>query len=279
MAETLSIGELAERTGVPQATLRSWESRYGFPTPARLPGGHRRYAESDVEAVHEVLRHRRSGLGLEAAVRRIASESIEENASLFAEIRRRHPDLEAQTLSKRAMLGLTRAVEDECCALAQRPLLVATFQRRHFYRASYARWVELARTARSAVVLADFATPLPVRPGLPVEIAVPYDSPVNREWSIICDAPDRPACMIGWERPGQLGGPDNRRLFEMVWSVDPQVVRDAARTALRLSEVYRPGWRNEDVDLFGDPPPSGSDDLRRASGLMTRALGYLDRRG
>ena len=31
----LSISDLAERTGVPQATLRSWEARYGFPAPAR----------------------------------------------------------------------------------------------------------------------------------------------------------------------------------------------------------------------------------------------------
>ena len=43
----LSIGELARRTGVPAATLRSWEDRYGFPRPQRLGGGHRRYAEGD----------------------------------------------------------------------------------------------------------------------------------------------------------------------------------------------------------------------------------------
>ena len=36
-----------------------WESRHGFPSPARLPGGHRRYSERDVEAVLEVLRLRR----------------------------------------------------------------------------------------------------------------------------------------------------------------------------------------------------------------------------
>ncbi len=61
---TLTISDLARRTGVPQATLRSWESRYGFPRPVRLAGGHRRYAEQDVSAVDEVLRHRRSGLSL-----------------------------------------------------------------------------------------------------------------------------------------------------------------------------------------------------------------------
>jgi DICT domain-containing protein len=273
---TLSISELAERTGVPQATLRSWEARYAFPAPVRLPGGHRRYAEGDVGAVLEVLRHRRSGLGLEAAVRRVTSAVPHETASLYAEMRRRHPDLVPQVVSKRAMLALSRAVEDECCAQAQRPLLVASFQRRHFYRASYARWVELARTARAAVVLADFAEPLPVTAGLPVEVAVPYDSPVNREWSIVCEAEDRPVCMVGWERPGQVGAPDASRRFELLWSMDPQVVRDAARLALGLVDGYRPGWRDEGWTPFEAAAPSASEDLRRATGLFTRMMGYLD---
>ena len=43
----LTIGDLAARTGVPIATIRSWESRYGFPIPSRAPGGHRRYVEGD----------------------------------------------------------------------------------------------------------------------------------------------------------------------------------------------------------------------------------------
>ena len=33
----LTIGDLADRTGVPPATLRSWEARHGFPVPVRHP--------------------------------------------------------------------------------------------------------------------------------------------------------------------------------------------------------------------------------------------------
>jgi len=39
----MSIGALSQATGVPVGTLRSWEQRYGFPTPERLESGHRRY--------------------------------------------------------------------------------------------------------------------------------------------------------------------------------------------------------------------------------------------
>jgi DNA-binding transcriptional MerR regulator len=37
----LAIGELAEQTGLAAGTIRIWESRYGFPTPARNPSGYR----------------------------------------------------------------------------------------------------------------------------------------------------------------------------------------------------------------------------------------------
>ena len=52
----LAIGELVERTGVSEGTLRMWERRHGFPVPERLSSGHRRYSESDVELVNSVLR-------------------------------------------------------------------------------------------------------------------------------------------------------------------------------------------------------------------------------
>ena len=43
---SLTIGHLAERTGVPPATLRSG-SRATVPRPIRLTGGHRRYATDE----------------------------------------------------------------------------------------------------------------------------------------------------------------------------------------------------------------------------------------
>ena len=35
----LPMREVVERTGVGEATLRAWETRYGFPAPRRLPSG------------------------------------------------------------------------------------------------------------------------------------------------------------------------------------------------------------------------------------------------
>ena len=65
---TLSIGDVAERTGLTPAALRMWEIRYGFPTPVRLDSGHRRYDAGQVDTVLEVLRRRETGLRLDVAI-------------------------------------------------------------------------------------------------------------------------------------------------------------------------------------------------------------------
>lgn len=52
----LSIGALSKATGIPAETLRTWERRYGFPIPERLPSGHRRYRVATVERLRLIAR-------------------------------------------------------------------------------------------------------------------------------------------------------------------------------------------------------------------------------
>jgi methylmalonyl-CoA mutase cobalamin-binding subunit len=53
----LSIGALANATGVPVDTLRTWERRYGVPAPINRTGGsHRRYAAETVGHVRLIVR-------------------------------------------------------------------------------------------------------------------------------------------------------------------------------------------------------------------------------
>ena len=54
VTEGMSIGALSRATGIPVATLRSWERRYGFPEPMRRESGHRRYALGDVDRLRLV---------------------------------------------------------------------------------------------------------------------------------------------------------------------------------------------------------------------------------
>jgi DNA-binding transcriptional MerR regulator len=48
------IHTVAEMTGVPAATLRSWERRYGVPRPARTEAAYRLYDDRDIELVRRM---------------------------------------------------------------------------------------------------------------------------------------------------------------------------------------------------------------------------------
>lgn len=53
---------VSKRTGLPMATLRAWERRYGFPLPQRRPGTNRRlYSQLDIERLVAVKRAMESG--------------------------------------------------------------------------------------------------------------------------------------------------------------------------------------------------------------------------
>jgi len=108
-----------------------------------------------------------------------------------------------------------------------------------------------------------------------VLIQVPLESPLRREWAVVCDAPDLPACLVAVERPGHEEA-DPRRRFDAMWSVDPRVVRDASRVAASLADTYRPGWRPSDLAFLAEEPSPASPDLMRAADLLNRMVGYLD---
>jgi DICT domain-containing protein len=273
----LSISEVSARTGIPVAGLRNWEQRYGLPRPQRTASGQRRYREADCALLADVLRGRASGLSLPAAMAQaVGGAGKTPEPSIFAGLRRRHPDLRVHVMNKAALLALTFAIEDECCARAQRPILLGAFQRQRFYEAAALRWADLARSAEQTVVFADF-TGTGHRPGPIVEVPVPESSPLRREWVLICDAPDQPACVAGWERPGQERRRDRDRIFEALWSVDPQVVRSAARIGTGLAAQAAPDLPGRLEARLSEEAGPSSADLRRASGLLERTLDYLTR--
>lgn len=49
-----SIGAVVRMLGIPAATIRTWEERYGVVVPERSPGGHRLYSRLQVEQLRFV---------------------------------------------------------------------------------------------------------------------------------------------------------------------------------------------------------------------------------
>jgi DICT domain-containing protein len=270
----LSIGEVVTRTGVAEATLRVWERRHGFPAPQRLPGGHRRYSERDVDLIRRVAAERDAGVALPVAIARAREEAELPTGSVFAALRRRRPDLEARTLPKHQMIALSHAIEDESLSRAERPLLFASFQRERFYRQAEARWRELSKAAALAVVFADFKRVRLPR-GAPAEVPLRRSDPLLREWSVVCEAEGHAACLAGWEPPGS-GNDGRERTFEAIWSVEPDVVREAARICAEIAAAVRPALVEPARSrLDSHPPRPAADQLKLATAITARTLAYL----
>jgi DICT domain-containing protein len=273
-ADSLRMREVVERAGIGEATLRAWESRYGFPEPQRLPSGHRRYDHRDVETLRIAVRLRDEGLPVRVAIER-ARRSVESGqASVFAGLRQLRPELQVSLLPKRSLIAISRAIEDECAWGAADLLLFGAFQRVEHYRASETRWRELAAAADAAFVFADF--PKPRRPrGGPVEVPIGTRDPLAREWVVVCDSSDRAACMVGWERPGQEAQRDRQRQFETLWTADRETARAAARICCDLALDGAQELVNPIAERLAEPVANDPDELRRAEALTSRMIAYL----
>lgn len=271
----MGIGEVVERTGIAEATLRMWERRYGFPLPERLASGHRRYSEGEVELIRAVAAKRAAGLALPVAIEQARSEGSQPANSVYAALRHRRPDLEPRLLLKPMMLALSHAIEDEAMARAERILVFGSFQQERFYRQAQLRWRELARTADVAAVFADFPR-LRASRGAPVEVPVPREHPLNREWALVCEGQDFAVCLTGWELPQGGPGPEGRRRFEAIWSVEPEVVREATRICCALAAAKRPAVAEAAKARLETPLSAPSESqLRLASAVTARMLSLL----
>ena len=281
----LTIAEMSRQSGVAASDLRNWESRYGFPSPQRSQNGRRLYTLSDKDTVLRVLAHREAGLSLAGAINLAlsttpATTTQSGEASLFASLRRSHPELPVHVLDKRTLLALTRAIEDCCFATAQKPILVGAFQEQRHFRPAEARWTDMASSSLRTIAFAATGTQGPQGPqgsigSLITSIALPDGSPLRREWALICDAVEQPACVVGRERPGQERSADPTRIFETIWSVDPTVVRQASRVALSIAARHNHDVPDIDSILADRAAVPARVDARHISELLGRTLEYL----
>jgi MerR family transcriptional regulator, light-induced transcriptional regulator len=272
----LSVSDVVARTGVGESTLRMWERRHGLPVPDRLPNGHRRYSEDELELVRWVVAARAAGLSLHAAIERARQQGAAPAASLYAGLRRRRPDIEPRTISRPILAALSHAIEDESLSRAERAILFASFQRAASYRREQARWRRLAQGAQLTVVFADFRR-LRLDDDRPAELPIDRDHPVAREWAIVCDADRHAVCLVGREPPSSsVGMPAAQRVFEVLWSVEPRVVREAARICAEIAAATAPELVAPIEDqLAGEAAAAADDQLQLATAVTNRALSYI----
>jgi DNA-binding transcriptional MerR regulator len=269
----LGIGDLARRTGLTPQVIRAWEQRYDFPRPRRTASGRRTYDPRDVDRIARVLTLKESGSRLAEAIARVVEQGDVDgrDLSVYGELRRLLPHLESRRMRRDVLVAISRAIEDEALARAVRPLVFGAFQREEFYLRSAPRWRELARTAEGCVVFADFPGGLDTA-ARPAQVALDPGSPLLREWAVVVRSEAFSTVLTAWEVPGTDPG---ERVFETIFSFEPEAVRVAVDTCLAAA---RSAGLPEDA-LLRDPgvvtvgpprtPSPGVD------ALVLRAFGYL----
>jgi DICT domain-containing protein len=214
---------------------------------------------------------------LEAAIKEVAAYAGAPSLSVFAMLRDYHPELAPQLLHKPTLLSLSRAIEDEYLASANGGVLCASFQRERFYRASAARWSELARRSRWSIAFADFPEVREQEADEPARVPLSGDAPMRREWALVAETPRLAICLAGWEPPSHDGVSDRHRAFEVVWTVDSHATRRALRICVEVAGAAGLATAPDRLRELDEDPVAVQADPVRASALFNRAIRYADR--
>ena len=279
LVKGLAIKDVAERTGIAAGTIRMWEQRYGFPEPERTTAGYRLYSEEDVDALRRVLAYRERGLSVPAAVDRARGADVggTDRPSLYGALATGDSPVPARVLTKRTLLAISHAIEDETISRAAAPVIIGAFQREQNYRAVEHRYRDMARTADIVLAFADFDRLGGGGEG-PVEVPVEADAALGREWAVVVDAPGYSACLLAWERSGSpaAGVPDRERTFEAMWTLDPRVVRRAAQVAAALARRADEALGDRMDRLLAERPLANEQPAPALTAVTNRIVGYLD---
>jgi DNA-binding transcriptional MerR regulator len=133
----LQIGEVAERTGVTQRTLRFYEEKGLLKPPSRLEGGFRLYSEDDVRRVERIKRLQ-TLLGFTLADIKEMVEADEVKAQIRAEYRR-----DADISERKAKLGRAIEVTERQVAVIDQKLAALQEMKAHLEQklGQYRGWV------------------------------------------------------------------------------------------------------------------------------------------
>jgi MerR family transcriptional regulator, light-induced transcriptional regulator len=228
-----------------------------------------------------------------------AADLGEPAPSVFATVRRLHPEVAPQRLTKETLKRLCWGMEDEFCSRALPGEIFGFFQQTKHYRSSRSRWAQVAALAHHAYAfaqLSDRETAEAAAPrteeqsGAPAHrvgdpdvwsrvgptlVDLPRTHVMTREWVLVCDAPGAPAVLAAWELPGQAGVPDNERRFETVWTLDPEVVRRAAQACVAVAAELGAPEADAVAQRLAVAPLSAAQPTAAAS-MFGRVLAYSE---
>jgi DICT domain-containing protein/GAF domain-containing protein len=154
------------------------------------------------------------------------------------------PQIRPYMYFKSSLTALSHAMEDQVLAGADRPLVIASFQRERFYRQEAHRYLRIADRTDQVYVLAAPETDFCNRFDHYETIAFEPGDGLSQEWHLVVLGQNYASCLICKEKPIEGSAAelpvDQSRRFEGIWTFDRQVVFKAAELLLQRIVQYRP---------------------------------------
>jgi len=162
------------------------------------------------------------------------------------------PHLRPQLYFKSSLTALSHAMEDQVLAVAEHPLVIASFQRERFYRQEAHRYLRISQRSPHVYVLAAPETSFMNGSEHYETIAFESGDQLSQEWHLVVLSQQYTSCLICREKlvtPAvEAAEPltmDQNRRFEGVWTFDRQVSYRAAEILLTRIQGYRPDLANK----------------------------------
>ncbi len=165
--------------------------------------------------------------------------------SVLASLLQAMPQLRQQVYFKSSLTALSHAMEDQVLAGADRPLLIANFQRERFYRQEAHRYRRIAQQTAQVYVLAAPETDFKNSSNAYETVAFDPEDGLSQEWHLVVIGRQYANCLICRERflpvnDSNDSEMDTARRFEGIWTFDRQVSQKVAEILLNRIECYRP---------------------------------------
>jgi DICT domain-containing protein/GAF domain-containing protein len=165
--------------------------------------------------------------------------------SVLASLIQAIPQLRQQLYFKSSLTALSHAMEDQVLAGADRPLVIANFQRERYYRQEAHRYRRIAERTPQVYVLAAPETDFKNSSNAYETVAFDPEDALAQEWHLVVIGQHYSICLICRERQAPVSDKTNSamepsRCFEGIWTFDRQVSQKAAELLLNRIEAYRP---------------------------------------
>ena len=165
--------------------------------------------------------------------------------SVLADLLQAMPQLRPQMYFKASLTALSHAMEDQVLAGSDQPLVIASFQREHFYRTEANRYRRIAERTSQVYVLATPEAEFKNSSEYYETVAFEGADALSQEWHLVVIGQNYANCLVSREK--SIGVPkfinqeiDSSRRFEGIWTFDRDVSNQAAELLLNRIEIYRP---------------------------------------